>query len=69
MTKHPRTSRSWDETLYQLLTRVIDAVLYDQETSMKISLVAEYVSRTSRAEFDKLRRRRRRAGTRSSSST
>lgn len=66
MKTHPRNARSWDESLYQLLMRVIDAVLYDQKPAVKIALVAEYLARTSRAELATLRRRVRKPVMRSS---
>lgn len=43
-----------------MLTRVIDAVTYDQKPGMRIVMVAEYLSRTSRREISALMRKKRR---------
>jgi len=61
MNAYPENHRHWDEQLFQLLTRVIDAVTFDQKPGMRTVLVAEYLSRTSRAKIAVLTRRRRRA--------
>ncbi len=49
-------SQHWNEELFQLLARVIDAVTYDQPPGMRTLFVAEYLSRTSKAEFAALMR-------------
>lgn len=59
--KYPATSTlppppHWNEKLFQLLARVIDAVTYDQAPGMRTLFVAEYLSRASKAEFAALMR-------------
>lgn len=61
MNMNPSDHPLWDEQLFQLLARVIDAVVYEQKPGVKTILVAEYLARTARAEFAVLTRRRRRA--------
>ncbi len=64
----PKRDRSsalshWDEERFAMLTRVIDAVTYDQAPGMRTIMVAEYLSRTSWKEISILMRKRRRVGT------
>jgi hypothetical protein len=54
----PSVIRHWNEDVFRVLTRVIDAVAYDQPPGMKIMMVAEYLSRTSRREIPALMRKR-----------
>jgi hypothetical protein len=61
----PSAIKHWNEELFQVLTRVIDAVTYNEKPGMKIVMVAEYLSRASRIEIPALmhegRRPRRKA--------
>lgn len=66
MNVKPVNYRHWDEPMFQLLSRVIDAVTYDLRPGMRTMLVAEYLAQTSRAEIAVLMRRRRRTSKRPS---
>jgi len=56
---HAKELKDWNETRFQMPSRVIDALTYDQKVGMRTAMVAEYLSRTSRKEIAALMRRRR----------
>lgn len=56
----PAALPHWNEDRFQMLTRVIDAITYDQKPGMKLVMVAEYLSRASQRVIPALMRRRRR---------